>query len=70
MSLTERFYCRPRDLFESLTDERRISAYTQATPCGHPTAFLLLLTAQATATMNLHEAICPLRLPQDRSDIY
>ena len=29
MSLTERFYCRPSDLFESLTDERRIRAYTQ-----------------------------------------
>jgi len=29
VSLTERFYCRPSDLFESLTDERRIRAYTQ-----------------------------------------
>ena len=31
ISLTERFYCRPSDLFESLTDERRIRAYTQVT---------------------------------------
>ncbi len=31
VSLTERFHCRPADLFESLTDERRIRAYTQVT---------------------------------------
>ena len=36
VTLTERFYCRPPDLFEALTDERRISAYTQVTASAKP----------------------------------
>lgn len=30
LKLTEKFYCRPSDLFEALTDARKIMAFTQA----------------------------------------
>lgn len=30
ISITERFYCRPDDLYQALTDERRVQAYTQS----------------------------------------
>ena len=61
VSLTERFYCRPSDLFEALTDERRIRAYTQVThvhpqqhlcPCFSADADCALMATDAAVTQS------------------
>ena len=32
ISIEERFYCRPDDLYQALTDQRRVQVYTQVCP--------------------------------------